>query len=269
MVRILSLNAWGGRVHEPLIPYLAGAGADILCLQEIVHTPAAPSGWLDYRDGDLVLPQRARLFEEVAAAVPNHRGWLSPSARGTLEDEVGRPYPSEFGIATFVSNRLSVIEQAVAFIHGDFSASGWGEHPRPRNAHALRLYDGYTGRIFTIIQLHGLRDPVGKADTPARTAQAERLASLVDRFRRLGEAMIVCGDFNLLPDSKTFEMLSERGLTELITTRGFSDTRTSYYAKAGRYADYLLVSPEAAIVRFDVVAEPEVSDHRALVLDFN
>jgi len=56
-------------------------------------------------------------------------------------------------------------------------------------------------------------------------------------------------------------------LVDLVTTRGFTDTRTSWYPKEGRYADYLLVTPEVNVVRFDAVAEPEVSDHRALLLE--
>lgn len=34
-----------------------------------------------------------------------------------------------------------------------------------------------------------------------------------------------------------------------------------------RHASYLLVSDPDAVTNFEIVAEPEVSDHRALVLD--
>jgi hypothetical protein len=54
------------------------------------------------------------------------------------------------------------------------------------------------------------------------------------------------------------------GLVDLV---GTADTRTSRYAKPVRHASYLLVSDPAAVRRFAVVAEPEVSDHRALLLD--
>jgi endonuclease/exonuclease/phosphatase family metal-dependent hydrolase len=86
-------------------------------------------------------------------------------------------------------------------------------------------------------------------------------------LRQPGEGLIVCGDLNLLPDSETFAILAELGLTDLVTTRGFTDTRTSRYPKDGRYADYLLVTPEVTVETFDVVATPEVSDHRALLLE--
>jgi len=109
-----------------------------------------------------------------------------------------------------------------------------------------------------------LRDPLGKADTPARRGQAERLAELVRRIRGPRDLVVVCGDFNVLPGSETFSVLADVGLTDLV---GVADTRTSHYRKAVRHASYLLVSDVAAVKRFDILAEPEVSDHRALILE--
>lgn len=266
-LRIISLNAWGGKLHAPLMPYLADARADVLCLQEVVRTPDTTSEWMFYRGHGEELPQRANLFDEVAATLPDHQAFFSPTAHGDLFDAEDRILSSEFGLATYVRKSLPVIGQLSDFIHGDFSAHGWGPHPRARNAHAVRVHDYEADRTVTVIQLHGLRDPDGKGDTPARDAQADRLVELIERIRRPGEALIVCGDFNLLPDSRTFAWLAAIGLTDLVTTRGHTDTRTSHYAKPGRYADYMLVSPEVEVARFDVVAEPEVSDHRALLLE--
>lgn len=266
-LRIVSLNAWGGKLHQPLMPYLAGVEADILCLQEVVRTPEATGGWMFYRDHDVELPQRANLFDEVAQILPDHQAFFSPTARGDLFDEGNRILSSEFGLSTHVRKTLPVISQLSDFIHGDFSPRGWGPHPRARNAHAVRVYDYQGDKALTVVQLHGLRDPEGKGDTLARDAQADRLVELIDRIRRPGEPLIVCGDFNLLPDSRTFAWLNAIGLTDLVTSRGFTDTRTSHYAKPGRYADYMLVSPEVEVAHFDVMTAPEVSDHRALLLE--
>jgi hypothetical protein len=63
--------------------------------------------------------------------------------------------------------------------------------------------------------------------------------------------------------------LADLGLTDLVTSRGLSDTRTSHYRKSPRFADYMLVSGNIAVRHFDAVAQPEVSDHRALLLDFD
>jgi endonuclease/exonuclease/phosphatase family metal-dependent hydrolase len=73
----------------------------------------------------------------------------------------------------------------------------------------------------------------------------------------------------VLPGSATLQALAGLGLTDLITSRGHTNTRTSHYKKAPRFADYMLVSGNVAVRHFEVVREPEVSDHRALLLDFD
>lgn len=265
-MRILSLNAWGGRLHERLIPYLAAADADVICLQEVVRTRDAPAPWLIYRDRDIELPQRANLFEEVSAALPAHDAFFFPAAAGFLFDG-NKSVRSEFGLATFVRRNLPIIGQALDFVHGAFSADGWGKHPRPRNAHCMKLHDGTDSVGIVIAQFHGLRDPDGKTDTPERERQANELAGLVARLWKPGQRLVVCGDFNVMPDSATFDILSELELADLVTGRGFTDTRTSFYRKQNRFADYALVTPQVEVCGFDVVETPEVSDHRALVVD--
>lgn len=128
----------------------------------------------------------------------------------------------------------------------------------------MRTLDRAAGRSVWVVQVHGLRDPAGKADTPARRAQAERLARLVRRIRGPRDLVVVCGDLNLLPGSETFDVLAGEGLTDLV---GTADTRTSRYPKPVRHASYLLVSDVGAVRRFAIVTEPEVSDHRAMILD--
>jgi endonuclease/exonuclease/phosphatase family metal-dependent hydrolase len=248
------------------MPYLAAADPDVLCLQEVTHTPAAETPWLIYRDDGIALPQRANLFGEVSQVLAGHQAFFCPAARGDLFDGESK-VRSEWGLATFVRKTYPVIGQIQDFVHRDFAAAGWGDHPRARNAHGVRLFDHSSSFSVSIVHMHGLRELAGKEDTPSRTAQAEAFAEVINRVRRRGERLVACGDFNVLPRSRTLQMLRHIGLTDLVTTRGHRDTRTSYYKKAERFADYMLVSREVVVRRFDVLTEPEVSDHRALDLD--
>ena len=93
-MRVLSLNTWGGRLHAPLIPYLAAADPDVLCLQEMISTPSAEAEWLIYKDHGAELLQRANLFTEVAAVLPDHQAFFLPAARGDLFDGERR-FPSD------------------------------------------------------------------------------------------------------------------------------------------------------------------------------
>ena len=96
------------------------------------------------------------------------------------------------------------------------------------------------------------------------------LASFVSMAARIAESndlLIACGDFNVEPESETLRILSEAGLTDLVTTRTQNGTRNSHYGKPGRYADYMLVNAHVKVLNFNVVFEPEVSDHCPLVLE--
>ena len=265
-LRIISLNAWGGRLHAPLMRYLTDSDPDILCLQEVVRSPEAQSEWLTYRDHGVELPQRAKLFEEIGAALPAHAAFFFPTARGALYDGE-KEIPSEFGLATFVRRSLPIIGQAMDFVHGAFSPDGWGNHPRARNAHCFRVFDCESRSALTVAHMHGLRDPGGKEDTPARGAQAHAFVKLVNKVRLDNDRLVACGDFNILPQSATFRTLGTLGLIDLVTAQGYTGTRTSYYQKDCRFADYMLVTPGVKVISFDVVAKPEVSDHCPLLLD--
>lgn len=56
------------------------------------------------------------------------------------------------------------------------------------------------------------------------------------------------------------------GLSELVTSRGFISTRNSLYKKPGKFADYMTINDVLSGADFDVVYDPEVSDHCPLIL---
>jgi len=80
------------------------------------------------------------------------------------------------------------------------------------------------------------------------------------------EVVVVCGDFNVEPRSDTLQILAAAGLYELVIGQGFDGTRSSYYKKPGKFADYMLINRKDAVRAFDVIYDPEVSDHCPLVL---
>ena len=265
-MQIMCLNGWGGKLYDRLLPYLATTAPDILCLQEVVHSPQTSKDWLTYRDGAHVLPQRANLFRDVCRSLPDHAAMFCPAAQGVLWDG-DVPIPSQWGLATFVHGSIPIIGQVQGFVHKDYVPDGYGDHPRSRSAHGVRLYDHDHGRSVSVTHMHGLRDLAGKLDTPERATQARGLLDLSRQVSGPGDLVVVCGDFNVEPESETIRILMAAGLTELVTARGFPGTRTSRYEKPGQFADYMLVSEEDQVRGFDVVRKPEVSDHCPLVLD--
>lgn len=262
----MCLNGWGGKLHDRLLPYLKSNTPDVLCLQEVVHSPQTNKDWLTYRDGDHILPQRANFFRDVSLALPDHLALFCPAAQGVLwDDEV--QVPSQWGLATFVRRTYPMTEQVQGFVHKTYSPFGYGSHPRSRNAHGIKLFDYKGNRSVAILHMHGLRDLKGKMDTPERIIQAQNLVSLTNVLTRERDPLIVCGDFNVEPDSETFAILAEAGLKDLVTTQTTRGTRTSYYKKSNKHADYMLVNEYVNVKQFEVVYSPEVSDHCPLVLE--
>ena len=262
---IMCLNGWGGKLHEDLLPFLQTATPEILCLQEVVHSPASDKDWLTYRDVDHILPQRANFFRDVAKALPDHVAVFCTAAQGVLWDGE-QSIPSQWGLATFVHKSVPIIGQVQGFVHKTFSPVGYGEHPRSRSAHGVRVYDYDSNRTISITHMHGLRDLKGKMDTPERTQQARRLLDLSQHVSEPEDVVVICGDFNVEPESETLRILADAGLVELVTGRGFKTTRNSQYKKPGKFADYMLINDTNAVKHFDVVYDPEVSDHCPLVL---
>jgi endonuclease/exonuclease/phosphatase family metal-dependent hydrolase len=264
-MQIMCLNGWGGKLHDALLPFIAASAPDVLCLQEVVHSPGTAKDWLTYRDGDHVLPQRADFFGDVCNALPDHVATFCPAAQGLLWDgEVS--IPSQWGLATFVHRSYPVIGQVQGFVHKDYSPHGYGEHPRSRSAHGVRLYDTGNRRTVTVTHMHGLRDLHGKMDTTERDLQARALSEMSQTLSKAGDLRVVCGDFNVEPDGRTLDILQASGMVELVTTRGFTGTRSSHYRKPGKFADYMLISEASAVKDFQVIHEPEVSDHCPLIL---
>lgn len=159
-----------------------------------------------------------------------------------------------------------MIGQAQGFVHKDFSPSGFGDHPRSRSAHAVRVFDHVREGSVCITHMHCLRDLAGKIDTPERAAQARRLLDLARSISKPEDLSIICGDFNVEPGSETIGILTDSGMSELVTSRGFTGTRSSYYQRPGRFADYMFINRRDAVQSFDVIADPEMSDHCPLVL---
>ncbi len=84
--------------------------------------------------------------------------------------------------------------------------------------------------------------------------------------RSIEHRKILCGDFNLRPDTKSMSIL-ERELKNLIKDYKITSTRSKLYTKEEKYADYILTSHDLKLINFKILDEV-VSDHLPLLLEF-
>jgi endonuclease/exonuclease/phosphatase family metal-dependent hydrolase len=242
-MKLVTLNIWGGHVRDPLLAFArAHQEIDIFCLQEVYYK-APDKLSTDERFVSL------DIFSELLALLPDHYGYFRPTVKNV------------YGIAMLVRKSINVISEGEMIIHDNPDYPGFGpEHPRNLQWLECQIH----GRIYSILNVHCLWNGRGKTDTPERVAQSQRIREFMDT---VNTPKILCGDFNLRPDTESLKIL-DKGMRNLVEEYGVTSTRTSYYPKPEKFADYIFTSPEITVKNFAVMPE-EVSDHAALMLEFD
>jgi endonuclease/exonuclease/phosphatase family metal-dependent hydrolase len=123
-------------------------------------------------------------------------------------------------------------------------------------------------KSFWVVNFHGVSRPGEKFDTPRRLLQSKKIISAL---KKLKGPKILCGDFNLLPNTKSIELVEQAGMKNLIKTYKIKNTRNSIswqkYNNKQYYADFTFVSPEIKVKKFKVPYNLP-SDHLPMILDF-
>jgi endonuclease/exonuclease/phosphatase family metal-dependent hydrolase len=273
-MRIVSLNCWCGRAPG-LVDWLLEVNADVYCLQEVTSPleDAPEQVYFSYKHykGREERAQSPRVLQQIADRLVGYQQFFFPRAEYEVFDEGGRPYRIQYGNALFIRDGIPILAMRSEFVYGQY----WeelGDPPIPANAQAVRLRWSEKSRDIVVAQFHGAWDPAGKGDSPARDEQFKNLQKLVIEMMVGNSWAVVCGDFNILPQSAYLRSFERMGFTELVEAGNFNGTRTSYYKRRPDtqppyFADYMLVNQRVVVDTFDVVSSPEISDHCPLVLD--
>lgn len=253
-MRLICLNTWGGRAgSEKLLAFLdSHRDADFICLQEVWSGPyenlqGVAAGAAPLSQAEVMVYGK----QAIGALLDSHQAFFHPHCF------------NNYGLMTLVSKRLEVVDSGDVFVHrerGFLPQGNLGLHARNVQFVAVATPAGR----FSVMNFHGLWNGQGKGDSNERIAQSRRiLAFLASRPK----PFVLCGDFNLQPDTRSLRMLEEHGLRNLIAEHAVTSTRTSLYPRAERFADYVLVSAGVDVLEFGALPD-EVSDHAPLSLEF-
>lgn len=240
-MKLITLNTWGGKVREPFVEFIQkNQDIDIFCFQEI-YDKAEEIMAAEYPECML------NGFSDLQVLLPQHQGFFRPALLGV------------YGIAIFIKKDIPVREEGEELIH-DASSLSVSDGHHSRNLQWIKF--DLEGKIFTVMNVHGLWNGKGKDDSPARIAQSKIISEFMDKT---DTSNILCGDFNLNPDTQSVEIL-EKNMRNLIKDYSITSTRTSFYKKPIKFADYIFVSNDIGVKNFKVLPD-EVSDHSALFLE--
>lgn len=123
------------------------------------------------------------------------------------------------------------------------------------------------GKRLFVCNFHGISRPVDKLDNADRIVQS---STLIEFFKDK-DYVIIGGDFNAFPETKSIKMFRARGYVDLIDAYHITNTRNRYvwerYPESKQYySDYVFLSPTVRCINF-AVPDNEMSDHLPLELD--
>jgi len=254
-MKLISLNTWGGHEYDALMKFIGEhkGDTDVFCFQEMTVS----------NDGPVVSNStRTNLFKETGEMLKDFVGESVAFVSGF--DEAG---PVDFDLrwaqAIFVRRGINIIDKSSIIINEDKETYDGKSNGKSIMQHVLLELGG---KKVVVCNVHGVPYPGSKLDTPDRLRQSERIKEFTDKQK---EPLILCGDFNLMPDTESIRML-EGGLENLIRTHKITSTRgrlNLYYGtpKQQDYADYIFVSSGVTVEQFSV-PDVKVSDHLPMIL---
>lgn len=258
-LKIVSLNTWGAKAGLNVLRTFLDTHSqtDLFCFQEIWQT--SPKMYEPYGLKFGLYGNPRYPFEGTVTDLLTH-------LQDTLKEFQCYFRPSVFdfyGNAQFVRKNLLLKDEGELFIHmqkGFVDENNLQNHARNLQFVTL-LWDR---KPLTVVNIHGTAGEQ-KKDTPARLEQSKRIVEFV---KGLNHSCVLCGDFNLAIDTQSINELEKAGLINLIRKYNIASTRSRFYEKPQRHADYVFISEDLKVENFEVLND-EVSDHLPIKIELS
>jgi exonuclease III len=205
---------------------------DIFCFQEVFSSPSSAK----ISRGTYV-----NVLSDFSGVLKGYDVFFAPTQDG-YDCEGPVDFEVTMGPAIFIKKPIRVLSWESIFICGEKN-SAKADDPTtiPANMLCTRIQAG--SKSYVVCNVHGFAYPGTKLDTPDRMEQSRKIKS----FLEYQEAeKIVCGDFNLMPETESIKMLEEN-MENLIRKFKISSTRSQISPYFGtseeqEFADYTFVS---------------------------
>jgi endonuclease/exonuclease/phosphatase family metal-dependent hydrolase len=241
-MKLMQLNAWGGRLEPQIGDLLKDEKPDIVCLQEASSFAGQDTGLfitIEAIQSQFNLPC-------IAFAPAFSFNFMNGTAK--------------FGNA--ILSRYPITKTEVVFTHLEHKNNFvWSEDSSNMRNFVHTVID-VEGDACNVLTHHGFWVPDHKNGTPETLEQMRQLAGYIEQ---LEGPVILTGDFNLAPHSESLEQIN--GLLEnLSIANNLPTTRTELTYKT-ETCDYIFVSDSITVENFTAL-DKIASDHKALTLEF-
>lgn len=247
-VKFITLNIWqGGNLLDEALLFLQEKDPDILLMQEV------------YNGKDFLYEQKYRTFDLVRKILSFPYASFSPAFLDTRtigNIDQGNAVFSKFPI---LDNTTIAYDLPYGKFDEEHDIVSYEEVPRCIEHAVLSIQ----GNKYNIYNLHGIWGKDGK-DSERRLKMSKVLIEEVKDKERV----ILAGDFNLNPDTKTIrnieEYLCNVFKNKLITTFNMKQKKKPELAKS--VVDMVFVSPDINVIGYSC-PKVDISDHLPLVCD--
>jgi len=241
-MKLIQLNAYNGRLEKPLIWFFKKEQADIICLQEAISIDG---------EAGLFLPLEGM---QEASGLPY--AVIGPAFSIRYMARIAK-------FSNCIFSRLPIQKSEVIFTNLSHKEDYDFVKDRTANmrnfVHAVINIDS---QAYNILTHHGYHIPDHKKGDTETLRQMKFLGNYIDE---LEGPIVLTGDFNLAPNSKSLRHINQR-LINLPVKYGLKTTRTSITHRK-EVCDYIFINNKVKVENF-YASEELVSDHKALILEF-
>jgi endonuclease/exonuclease/phosphatase family metal-dependent hydrolase len=248
ILKVFHLNIYFGFKIDDIIAYIQKHDFDIIHLQEVA------TGEISFHKNNCFLDvKRDTGYEGIYAPTWNLLGDKN----------------STTGNAIFYQKKFSVVDAEVIWLKeyaqlNEIRNRNWREDPR----NAIAIMFEKDGLKFHTINTHLAWGPT-EQDEPYKLEQAQKLYQHVSR---LPGPYILTGDFNVTKKSAIvgwFDSIARNITTEHAVTNTLNKKfhKSPHLFPPGLAVDFLYVSKEIKVNKFQLVDSPDLSDHFALYVE--
>jgi endonuclease/exonuclease/phosphatase family metal-dependent hydrolase len=251
-LKIIQLNIWGGKFGQQIIDFLQTEQPDFVCMQE-VNDLKGRAGYKFFSTLDEIR-EGASFTDAFMSAAYSQR---------YMEREL------EYGNA--ILSTLPFTTKQTVFTRGSYRKNFdvTRDDGNIRNLQVATVTLGDAAKLH-ILNHHGHHIMGTKAGDDETLRQMQVIAATIDAITTspatIDDPLILCGDFNLAPDSSSLALLNSQ-LTNLSIVHGLRRTYNQF-SSVHEVCDYIFINEHVKPLHFQM-SEALISDHKALILEFD